>query len=76
MTELAQRLDARGMNCPLPILKTRQAINRIASGEVLEVTATDPGSLKDMAAFCSQTGHHLLSSDTAGQGYVFLIEKA
>ena len=76
MTEIAHRLDARGMNCPLPILKTRQAISRLARGEVLEITATDPGSLKDMAAFCSQTGHHLLASNAAGKAYIFLIEKA
>jgi tRNA 2-thiouridine synthesizing protein A len=76
MSEIAQRLDARGMNCPLPILKTRQAINRLASGQILEITATDPGSLKDMAAFCDQTGHHLLASNTAGGGFVFLIKKA
>jgi tRNA 2-thiouridine synthesizing protein A len=76
MSEIAQRLDARGMNCPLPILKTRQAINRLASGQILEITATDPGSLKDMAAFCDQTGNHLLASNTAGEGFVFLIKKA
>ena len=63
------------MNCPLPILKTRQAINRLRSGEVLEVTSTDPGSTKDMVAFCEQTGHECLLSREATDGYVFLIRK-
>ena len=76
MSEIAQRLDARGLNCPLPILKTRQAINRLASGQILEITATDSGSLKDVPAFCNQTGHHLLASNATGEGYIFLMEKA
>lgn len=76
MTAVAERLDARGLNCPLPILRTRKAINQLASGQVLEVTATDPGSLKDMESFCSQTGNRLLSSNETGNCFVFLIEKA
>ena len=76
MTAITERLDARGMNCPLPILRTRKAINQLASGQVLEVTATDPGSLKDMASFCNQTGNRLLSSHEADNCFVFMIEKA
>jgi tRNA 2-thiouridine synthesizing protein A len=76
MTDIAERLDARGMNCPLPILRTRRAINQLASGQLLEVTATDPGSLKDMASFCTQTGNRLVSSNAADNCFVFLIEKA
>lgn len=76
MTAVAERLDARGLNCPLPILKTRKAINRLASGQVLEVIASDPGSLKDMASFCSQTGNRLLASNEAGDCFIFQIEKA
>ena len=76
MTDITERLDARDMNCPLPILKTRKAINQLAIGEVLEVTATDPGSVTDMAAFCSQTGNRLVSSNEAGSCFTFLIEKA
>ena len=76
MTEVAEKLDARGMNCPLPILKTRKAINQMNIGEVLEVTSTDPGSVKDMAAFCEQTGNRLVSSNEANNSYVFLIEKS
>ena len=76
MTAIAEKLDARGMNCPLPILRTRKAINQLKTGEILEVTATDPGSIKDMASFCDQTGHRLVSSAEAENSYVFLIEKA
>jgi tRNA 2-thiouridine synthesizing protein A len=76
MTEVAEKLDARGMNCPLPILKTRKAINQMIIGEILEVTSTDPGSVKDMASFCEQTGNRLVSSNEANNSYVFLIEKS
>jgi tRNA 2-thiouridine synthesizing protein A len=76
MNEVAEKLDARGMNCPLPILKTRKAINQMNIGEILEVTSTDPGSVKDMAAFCEQTGNRLVSSNEANNSYVFLIEKS
>lgn len=76
MTNVAEKLDARGMNCPLPILKTRKAINHINSGEILEVTSSDPGSVKDMAAFCEQTGHRLVASNEAEDSYIFLIEKS
>lgn len=71
-----QTLDARGLNCPLPILRTRKSLNALQSGETLKVVATDPGSLKDMAAFCTQTGHALLSSRQQGDDYEFLIRKA
>ncbi len=76
MTTVAEKLDTRGMSCPLPILKTRKAINQINVGEVLEITATDPGSVKDMASFCEQTGNRLVASNESVDGYVFLIEKA
>ena len=76
MSAIAQKLDARGMNCPLPILHTRKAINQINSGEQLEVTATDPGSIKDMESFCTQTGNRLVSSSEADNSFIFVIEKA
>ncbi len=76
MTTVAEKLDARGMNCPLPIVKTRKALNNINSGEILEVTASDPGSVKDMASFCDQTGNRLVSSNEADNSYIFLIEKS
>jgi tRNA 2-thiouridine synthesizing protein A len=76
MTAVNEKLDARGLNCPLPILRTRQALNRMDSGTLLEVIATDPGAVKDMTAFCSQTGNRLVSSSEADNSFVFLIEKA
>ena len=76
MTVITEKLDARGLNCPLPILRTRKALNRMDSGALLEVTTTDPGAVKDMAAFCSQTGNRLVSSSEADTSFVFLIEKA
>ena len=76
MTEVAEKLDARGLNCPLPILKTRKAINNLGTGDVLEVTSSDPGSVKDMASFCQQTGNRLLASNESDNSFVFLIEKA
>ncbi len=77
MTDFNQELDARGLNCPLPILRTKKAINGMASGEVLKVIATDPGSVKDMEAFCKQTGNDMVGSAEQGGGeYVFFIKKA
>ena len=71
-----QKLDTCGLSCPLPILRTRKAINQMESGELVEVTATDPGSIKDMEAFCKQTGNRLMSSSETDNSFVFVIEKA
>lgn len=76
MIETTQTLDARGLNCPLPILRTKKAISALASGEVLEVIATDPGSVKDLESFCSQTGHQMLSSSEADGEFFFHICKS
>ena len=70
-----KELDARGLNCPLPILRTKKALTDMASGQVLRVLATDPGSVKDFQAFSRQTGHALLSSETADNEFVFLLQK-
>lgn len=74
--ESNQILDARGLNCPLPILRTKKSLAGLQSGETLKVVSTDPGSLKDMVAFCTQTGHTLLSSQQSGGDFEFLIRKA
>ena len=66
-------LDAKGLNCPLPILKAKKALNQVPSGGVLQVLATDPGSVADFEAFCRQTGNELLESKTEGDAFVFLI---
>lgn len=70
-----KELDARGLSCPLPILKTKKALNDLASGQVLKVLATDPGSIKDMQAFATQTGNSLLSSSEENKAYVFFMKK-
>ena len=74
--EFDKELDARGLNCPLPILRTKKALSEMISGQVLRVVATDPGSVCDMQAFAEQTGHALLSSGQEGGKYVFLLKKA
>ena len=75
MSDFQQELDARGLNCPLPILRTKKAINGLTSGQVLKVIATDPGSVKDMEAFCKQTGNEMVSTSQEGSDYTFMIKK-
>ncbi len=69
-------LDARGLNCPLPILRTKKKISELASGEELKILATDPGSLKDMEAFCRQTGNTLIQSMQEDGCFTFVVRKA
>ncbi len=64
-----------GLSCPLPILKTRKSLNELTSGQVLKVVATDPGSIKDMQAFATQTGNPLLSTAEENKTYVFFLRK-
>lgn len=68
-------LDASGLACPMPIVRARQAINEISSGEILEVISTDRGSLRDFPAWSEGTGNELLSVDDQGDRYVFFIRK-
>jgi tRNA 2-thiouridine synthesizing protein A len=70
-----KELDARGMNCPLPILKTKKSLSDMASGQVLKVVSTDCGSVKDMQAFANQTGNPLLSQSEENGEYVFFMQK-
>jgi tRNA 2-thiouridine synthesizing protein A len=70
-----RELDARGLNCPLPILRTKKTLTEMGGGEVLKVVATDPGSVKDFQAFAKQTGNELLSSAEAGGEFVFFLKK-
>ncbi|MFN5192337.1 MAG: sulfurtransferase TusA family protein [Burkholderiales bacterium] len=74
-TPMDKELDVKGLNCPLPILRAKKALADMASGELLRVVATDPGSVKDFAAFCKQTGNALLSSDDNGKEFSFVISK-
>ena len=68
-------LDARGLNCPLPILRTKKALTDMASGQVLRVLATDPGSIKDFQAFAKQTGNELLSHAEGDKVFTFFMKK-
>lgn len=70
-----KELDARGLNCPLPILRTKKALTDMTSGQVLKVMATDPGSVKDFQAFSKQTGNALLSSEAANSEFIFFMKK-
>ncbi len=70
-----QELDARGLNCPLPILRTKKSLAGLAAGQVLKVVTTDPGAVKDMQAFANQTGNALAASSEAGGEYVFYLRK-
>jgi tRNA 2-thiouridine synthesizing protein A len=70
-----KELDARGLNCPVPILRTKKSLNDMLPGQVLRVLATDPGAVKDFQAFSRQTGNELLSSDSASNEFVFFMKK-
>jgi len=68
-------LDTQGMNCPLPILKAKKALKGLEAGEVLEVIATDPGSVKDFDSFCRTTGNELMDTANDDGVYTFMIKK-
>jgi tRNA 2-thiouridine synthesizing protein A len=69
-----KELDARGLSCPLPILKTKKALNGMTSGQALKVVSTDVGSIKDIQAFANKTGNPLLSSTEENKIYVFFMQ--
>ncbi len=68
-------LDARGLNCPLPILRAKTALNNMNSGQILHVVATDPGSIKDFEAFARQTGNELIEANEVDGEFMFLVKK-
>jgi tRNA 2-thiouridine synthesizing protein A len=70
-----KEIDTRGLNCPLPILRTKKALTDVQSGQVLKVVATDPGSVKDFETFARQTGHTLLSHAEANGEFTFFMKK-
>lgn len=70
-----KELDARGLNCPLPILRAKKALAEMAAGQVLRITSTDPGSVKDFAAFAKQTGNELLSSAENNKEFEFFMKR-
>jgi tRNA 2-thiouridine synthesizing protein A len=70
-----KELDTRGLNCPLPILKAKKALADMASGELLKVVSTDPGSVRDFQAFARQTGNELIEQNTAGSEFVHVLRR-
>ncbi|MBY0467894.1 MAG: sulfurtransferase TusA family protein [Burkholderiaceae bacterium] len=70
-----KELDTRGLNCPLPILKAKKALSDMASGDVLRVVSTDPGSLRDFQAFAKQTGNELVEQSTVADDYIHLLRR-
>jgi len=75
MTEATKELDTRGLNCPLPILKAKKALAEMASGQLLKVLCTDPGSTRDFQAFAKQTGNELVEQQTAGGEFIHVLKR-
>jgi tRNA 2-thiouridine synthesizing protein A len=75
IVEITQTVDARGLSCPMPIVKTAQAIKPLPSGAVVELLATDAGSIKDVAAWCRVTGNELIEQASDGAVYRFVIRR-
>ena len=73
--DIAVQVDARGLSCPMPIVKTAQAVRPLASGLLVEVLATDPGSVKDFVAWSRATGHELVEQATEGTVHRFVIRR-
>jgi tRNA 2-thiouridine synthesizing protein A len=76
MSNFDQELDARGLNCPLPILRAKKTLNAMTGGQILKIMATDPGSVKDFEAFAKQTGNELLDSSAVEGEFHFTLKKS
>jgi TusA-related sulfurtransferase len=75
MSDIVHELDARGLDCPMPLLKAKQALSRLQQGEQLKVLATDAGSVRDFKTFADLSGHKLLQSEQQGDEYIYVLEK-
>ena len=75
MSKFDLELDARGLNCPLPILRAKKTLNAMSGGQILKIMATDPGSVKDFEAFAKQTGNELLDSSELDGEFHFMLKK-
>ena len=75
MSNFDQELDARGLNCPLPILRAKKTLNAMTGGQIVKIMATDPGSVKDFEAFAKQTGNELLDSSELDGEFHFMLKK-
>jgi tRNA 2-thiouridine synthesizing protein A len=76
LIQIDQTVDARGLSCPMPIVKTAQLVRTVAPGTVIEVLATDPGSVKDFAAWSRSTGHEIVDQSSDGAVYRFVIRRS
>lgn len=74
-SDVTKELDTTGLNCPMPILRAKKALKELQPGDILRVTATDPGSVKDFEAFAKQTGNELLDSLTEGDTFIYRLKK-
>jgi len=75
VVEITQTVDARGLSCPMPIVKTAQAVKPLPAGAVVELLATDAGSVKDVTAWCKATGNELIEQSSDGAVYRFVIRR-
>ena len=75
MNKVDRELDVKGLNCPMPLLKAKKAINEMAGGEKIKVLATDPGSVRDFELFAKQSGHQLLDSGSIDGVYYYYLQK-
>ncbi|MBK0394564.1 sulfurtransferase TusA family protein [Ramlibacter algicola] len=73
--QIDKEIDTRGLNCPLPILRAKKALTDMASGQLLKVVATDPGSLRDFQAFARQTGNELVDQQQAGDEIIHVLRR-
>jgi TusA-related sulfurtransferase len=73
--QIDKEIDTRGLNCPLPILKAKKALAELASGQLLKVIATDPGSIRDFKAFAKQTGNELIDQDHVDDDYIHVLRR-
>ncbi len=73
--QVNKEIDTRGLNCPLPILKAKKALNDMLSGELLRVVATDAGSVRDFQAFARQTGNDLVDQQTVGDEFIHVLRR-
>lgn len=76
MSDFTKDLDTSGLNCPMPILRAKKALKELEAGDILRITATDPGSVKDFESFAKQTGNELLESTTEGDSFIYRLRKA
>ena len=73
--DITKEVDARGLNCPLPILKAKKALSELTSGQLLRVLSTDPGSVRDFQAFARQTGNELVEQQSTPEQFVHVLRR-